>query len=221
MHARKLECTGDYRPRLFARHGTHGSEALVLENARERVADATTCILERVLQGCRRRAYQVLPGDTFSDAVFNATGRQDPLMLEMVQAMNPHIANPDHIEPFWVIYLPEPPEARRPEDHGNLTPAVRRLVHEHHLDPARIEGTGKDGRILKGDVLRHLEAGQTPSTSAAPTQVPTAAAKAAPQMPPVATAAPPPAAGERRPAARQGPRQGQERALCVGTRLGR
>ena len=39
-----------------------------------------------------------------------------------------------------------------------MGPAARRIVAEHGLDPAAIEGTGKDGRITKADVLRHLEA---------------------------------------------------------------
>ena len=38
-----------------------------------------------------------------------------------------------------------------------LSPAVRRLVTEHDLDPAAITGTGKDGRLTKGDVLAYLE----------------------------------------------------------------
>lgn len=61
-----------------------------------------------------------------------------------------------------------------------LSPAVRRLVAEHGLDPALIVGTGKDGRILKGDVLAFLEHQATPATAPAP-QAPTA-----PQKPPVA-----------------------------------
>ena len=39
-----------------------------------------------------------------------------------------------------------------------MGPAARRIVAEHGLDPAAIEGTGKDGRITKADALRHLEA---------------------------------------------------------------
>lgn len=39
-----------------------------------------------------------------------------------------------------------------------LSPSVRRLVAEHDLDPAGIPATGKGGRLLKEDVLRHLEA---------------------------------------------------------------
>ena len=39
-----------------------------------------------------------------------------------------------------------------------MGPAARRIVAERGLDPAAIEGTGKDGRITKADVLRHLEA---------------------------------------------------------------
>ena len=39
-----------------------------------------------------------------------------------------------------------------------LSPAVRKLVDEHGLDPSAIAGTGKGGRITKGDVLTHLDA---------------------------------------------------------------
>jgi len=66
----------------------------------------------------------------------------------------------------------------------DLAPAVRRLVAEHKLDPAAINGTGKDGRITKGDVLAHLEKGQP----AAPAE--TAAPKAAPAATPAPAAAP-------------------------------
>jgi len=38
-----------------------------------------------------------------------------------------------------------------------LTPAVRRLVKELNIDPSRITGTGKNGRILKSDVMAYLD----------------------------------------------------------------
>ena len=53
-----------------------------------------------------------------------------------------------------------------------LSPAVRKLVEEHSLQPTEIAGTGKDGRLTKGDVLAHIEARD--SKPAAP---PPAAAK--------------------------------------------
>jgi general secretion pathway protein A len=62
--------------------------------------------LQAVLDRCERRPYQVQPGDTYIGAVYNATGRADPLILELLRDMNPQILNPDHIEPFWVIFLP-------------------------------------------------------------------------------------------------------------------
>ena len=53
-----------------------------------------------------------------------------------------------------------------------LSPAVHRLVEEHGLNPADIAGTGPGGRILKGDVLAHVETrkngkknGATPAVS--------------------------------------------------------
>jgi len=42
--------------------------------------------------------------------------------------------------------------------HLTLSPAVRRIVLEHHLDPSKIKGTGKDGRLTKDDVLAAAEA---------------------------------------------------------------
>ncbi len=44
-----------------------------------------------------------------------------------------------------------------PVEADGLSPAVRRLVTEHDLDPTAITGTGKDGRLTKEDVLAHLE----------------------------------------------------------------
>ncbi|MDH3234653.1 MAG: 2-oxo acid dehydrogenase subunit E2 [Alphaproteobacteria bacterium] len=41
-----------------------------------------------------------------------------------------------------------------------LSPAVRKLVAEHGLDPAAISGSGHKGRITKADVLAHVEAGE-------------------------------------------------------------
>jgi 2-oxoglutarate dehydrogenase E2 component (dihydrolipoamide succinyltransferase) len=78
-----------------------------------------------------------------------------------------------------------------------LSPAVRRAVLEHHVDPSKIRGTGKDGRLTKDDVLAAAEAQKAGGPvhepeARAPAQAP-APAPAAPQ--PAAKAAP---AGERR-----------------------
>ena len=58
-----------------------------------------------------------------------------------------------------------------------MGPAARRLVAELGLDPAALEGTGKDGRVTKADVLRHLEAasasGQSSSAKLAAVADPT------------------------------------------------
>jgi len=71
-------------------------------------------------------------------------------------------------------------ESQEDEEPQTLSPAVRRAVLEHRVDPSKIRGTGKDGRITKDDVL-----------AAAATE-----AKAAPAPAPAAPVdlAPPPAA---------------------------
>lgn len=39
----------------------------------------------------------------------------------------------------------------------SLSPAVRKLVDDNDLDPSKIKGTGKDGRLTKEDVLNYME----------------------------------------------------------------
>ncbi|MGH6977030.1 MAG: biotin/lipoyl-containing protein, partial [Stellaceae bacterium] len=47
-------------------------------------------------------------------------------------------------------------------------PAVRRLVDENKVEPARIPPSGRDGRLTKGDVLAALENGTAPAPATAP-----------------------------------------------------
>jgi len=85
------------------------------------------------------------------------------------------------------------PAVEEEEDgpHLTLSPAVRRIVLEHHLDPSKIKGTGKDGRLTKDDVLAAAE-----SQKAVPAQI-SAPAEAGAQAPP-AKAWTPASAGERK-----------------------
>jgi 2-oxoglutarate dehydrogenase E2 component (dihydrolipoamide succinyltransferase) len=64
-----------------------------------------------------------------------------------------------------------------------LAPSVRRLVEEHKLDASGIAGSGRDGRITKGDVLSHLSSAEpTPAAPpvAAPARAPASLPAAAP-----------------------------------------
>jgi 2-oxoglutarate dehydrogenase E2 component (dihydrolipoamide succinyltransferase) len=48
------------------------------------------------------------------------------------------------------------PAATAKSDGDKLSPSVRRMVEEQKLDPAKIAGSGKDGRITKGDVQEYV-----------------------------------------------------------------
>ena len=52
-----------------------------------------------------------------------------------------------------------------------LGPAARQLVDEHKLDISQITGSGKNGRITKEDILKHLKAAPAPAVAAAPSAV--------------------------------------------------
>ena len=75
---------------------------------------------------------------------------------------------------------PQPAVAPAPAESSNggvatmpLAPSVRRIVAESNIDPSGIEGTGRGGRLTKGDVLTHIQApAASPDSAQAPAPTP-------------------------------------------------
>ena len=72
-------------------------------------------------------------------------------------------------------------------DTSALSPAVRRIVEEHGLDPSQISGSGKGGRLTKEDALAAASGTNT---------APTSASAAAPVAAPIAAPMTGPASGD-------------------------
>lgn len=66
------------------------------------------------------------------------------------------------------------------QNNDALSPAIRRLLAEHNLDPAAIKGTGVGGRLTREDVEKHLAKAPAPAEAKAPAAAPDAAP--APQL---------------------------------------
>ncbi|HBW7886216.1 TPA: 2-oxoglutarate dehydrogenase complex dihydrolipoyllysine-residue succinyltransferase [Klebsiella pneumoniae] len=66
------------------------------------------------------------------------------------------------------------------QNNDALSPAIRRLLAEHNLDPAAIKGTGVGGRLTREDVEKHLAKAPAPAEVKAPAAAPAAAP--APQL---------------------------------------
>ncbi len=75
---------------------------------------------------------------------------------------------------------PAPAAADEASDASNtLSPAVRRAVLEHGIDPSTVKGTGKDGRLTKEDVVAAAKTkkdGTTSAAASAPAAAPAVAA---------------------------------------------
>jgi 2-oxoglutarate dehydrogenase E2 component (dihydrolipoamide succinyltransferase) len=92
---------------------------------------------------------------------------------------------PAHVEPR----ASEPASAPKQfNSDAPLSPAVRRLMREHNLDPAQILGTGRNGRIKRHDVLAFIEAGGFTMTGDMPVVAPAAAPATAKASVPAARA---------------------------------
>jgi pyruvate dehydrogenase E2 component (dihydrolipoamide acetyltransferase) len=89
-----------------------------------------------------------------SGASAGATGVAAHSASVAAAAPQPAIARTSHITPAAA---------------GNrLSPVVRRLVAEHHLNPADIRGSGRDGRLTRADVVDYIESRGARSAPAVP-----------------------------------------------------
>jgi len=63
-----------------------------------------------------------------------------------------------------------PAPAAKPSGDTKAMPSAARIAEENKMDLSKVEGTGRDGRVTKGDALKALETGSTsaPAPAAAP-----------------------------------------------------
>jgi 2-oxoglutarate dehydrogenase E2 component (dihydrolipoamide succinyltransferase) len=81
---------------------------------------------------------------------------------------------------------PQPAPAPSPEQTDltlTMSPAVRRAVLEHGVDPSAIKGSGKDGRLTKEDVLAAAKARDEGRSTPAPAPAPAASPAPSPVPP--------------------------------------
>jgi 2-oxoglutarate dehydrogenase E2 component (dihydrolipoamide succinyltransferase) len=62
----------------------------------------------------------------------------------------------------------KPAAAPATAEAATLMPAARRMVQQFDINPAAVTGTGKGGRITKGDVIEHMEGGTAAKAAPAP-----------------------------------------------------
>ena len=125
-------------------------------------------------------SHAVAVGDTVGVeaviAVIDENGEAAPAPSATPAATPAPEEKPTPAAPASVSTAPASAVSSPSMDHP-LSPAVKRLVDENNLDPRKINATGKDGRLTKGDVLAAIENGSAKAaapaaaTSSAPAPV--------------------------------------------------
>lgn len=118
--------------------------------------------------------YRVQVGDTVEvgaviATIADATGAGEATPVEKREEAQPKAEQA----------APTPAAAVAKDVAGDVTmsPAVRRAVLEHGVDPTQIKGSGKDGRLTKEDVVAAAEAKKSePAAASAPAPAPAASA---------------------------------------------
>ena len=120
------------------------------------------------------------------DETAKAAAKKPEAPKEAPKAETPKAAEPAKSEAPREAQKPAPAaapaQAAGSHDVKTLSPAVRKLVEDNDLDPSKIKPTGKDGRLVKEDVQKAIEAGTArrsysaaPAAGAASGTAPTAA----------------------------------------------
>jgi len=139
----------------------------------ESVADATLVVWHKKAGDAVRRDENLVDLETDkvvlevpapSDGVLKEVSIADGATVTSGQVLG--LLEPGEVAAEAPVVKPEEPpvdtgtgpaERRGAEAVEKAGPAVRRLMEEHGLDAAAISGTGRDGRITKGDVLQHID----------------------------------------------------------------
>jgi 2-oxoglutarate dehydrogenase E2 component (dihydrolipoamide succinyltransferase) len=124
------------------------------------------------------------PGDGVLREVYVKDG--DSVQADALLALIGEVAEAERAAPSARVEKPAPAAPPPAEGEPVLTPAVRRLIKELNVDPREIRGSGKDGRILKSDVMSYLD-----SREPSETEQELGALAAAPEGTPAAVAATP------------------------------
>jgi 2-oxoglutarate dehydrogenase E2 component (dihydrolipoamide succinyltransferase) len=107
-----------------------------------------------------------------------ATVLADQLLARIDTEAKPSAAAPAALAAATTPTAPAAPAASVTPDTAVAMPAAAKLMADHQLAPGSVAGTGKDGRITKGDVLQAVAGGaKAPAapTPAIPTGAPTSA----------------------------------------------
>jgi 2-oxoglutarate dehydrogenase E2 component (dihydrolipoamide succinyltransferase) len=133
-----------------------------------------------VSEGSEVEVGTVLGTITDGGTQVSAARATDPSGEAAAPAAPPASAAPQAAAPEHAAAPPAPP-AHAPQPAHAPLPAAAKIMHERNLSPQVVgAGTGKDGRITKGDVLAFLD---RPAAPAAPPAAQAAPAARAPRAP--------------------------------------
>ncbi len=92
--------------------------------------------------------------------IFEKNKISEPKILEEKKFDEPLVLTE---EPLVLTEKVQTKEITKKNTEINLSPAVRKIVEEKKIDISKVHGTGKDGRILKGDLINLMASKPLPN----------------------------------------------------------
>ena len=110
-------------------------------------------------QEIKKEIKKIEPSVTENNIVNLEVSKKEPQIVE--ETLNDNVSD---VEPLVLTNeVKEEIKSKTNKENQTLSPAVRKIVADKKIDIQSVKGTGKDGRILKGDLLSLMGAQPKPS----------------------------------------------------------
>lgn len=137
----------------------------------ESVAEATVATWHVKVGEAVQRDQNLVDIET-DKVVLEVVAEADGVLSEILQAEGANVVGHDVLGKFVkgaaaTTTASSEVAATDKESSDAITPSVRRLLAEHDLQASQVQGTGKDGRITKEDVEKHVKSASQPKANVA------------------------------------------------------
>lgn len=136
----------------------------------ESVADATVAAWHKKVGDKVTRDENLLDLET-DKVVLEVPAPADGVLSEILFQMGDTVTSGQLLAKITEGAVVPAKEEHEPIEQNNedksTSPVVRRMLAEHDLQPGQIQGSGKEGRVTKEDVLTYIASNREKSTSAA------------------------------------------------------
>jgi len=122
----------------------------------ESVSEATLLIWHKQVGDAVSEGENLIDVET-DKVVLELPARKSGVLTKIIKGDGEKVGSNELIAQIDTSAVATPSAAQNAEASSVLSPSVRKLAHEHDIDATSLQGSGRDGRVTKEDVLNAMQ----------------------------------------------------------------